>query len=294
MDKHRLTVPIIKNVFHCSDFSTGSDTAFLHALKAALVAKSKLTILHVADEMDGDWTEFPGVRRTLQRWGFLPKNSPRSAVPQLGIKVSKVVAQHKDPVKSVLAWLKRHPADLLVLATQQNKDRVFWMHKSVAKPVARRSHLMTLLIPKGVKGFVSDKDGAVSLKHILIPVASNPKPQPAIQAAARLVQRLNCRAGRFSILHVGEQGQMPTIRCPSVPGWKWTKITKQGNIPKIILQAVKEDKADLLVMTTAGRRGFLDALRGSHTEQVLSDVPCPLLTIPAGGWMASVLQNGSA
>jgi nucleotide-binding universal stress UspA family protein len=39
--------------------------------------------------------------------------------------------------------------------------------------------------------------------------------------------------------------------------------------------------ADLLIMTTAGHAGVLDALRGSTTEQVLRRVPCPLLAVPA-------------
>jgi len=34
------------------------------------------------------------------------------------------------------------------------------------------------------------------------------------------------------------------------------------------------------VMSTAGHEGFLDALRGSVTEQVLRHSPCPLLAVP--------------
>jgi nucleotide-binding universal stress UspA family protein len=34
-------------------------------------------------------------------------------------------------------------------------------------------------------------------------------------------------------------------------------------------------------MSTDGRNGFLDALRGSHSQRVLRRAPCPLLAIPA-------------
>ena len=37
---------------------------------------------------------------------------------------------------------------------------------------------------------------------------------------------------------------------------------------------------NLIVMCTDGRHGFLDALRGSHSERVLRRTPCPLLAIP--------------
>jgi nucleotide-binding universal stress UspA family protein len=293
MPKNSLPVPILQHVFHPSDFSEDSNTAFAHALKAALVAKATLTMLHVSPGRAEKWTEFPGVRQTLERWGLLPKNSPRSAVPELGINVRKAVTQDKDPVKAVLAFLAHKPSDLIVLATQQRKGHVQWLEQSVAKPVARKARLMTLFIPKGVDGFVSVKDGSVSLKNILIPVAPVPQGQPAIQAAVRIAQRLNCPAGRFIILYVGEEEEMPEVSCPELPGWRWTKMAKKGDITDVILQTAREMEADLIVMSTEGRNGFLDALRGSHTERVLQQSPCPLLAIPAGGWASSLLQEES-
>lgn len=280
---------ILQHVLHPSDFSPASETAFAHALKAALVAKAALTILHVSASGERDWTEFPGVRQTLERWGLLPKNSPKSAVPELGINVRKIIAKDKDPVKSVLAFLEHEPNDLIVLATHQDKGRVRWLENSVAQPVARKSRQMTLFIPAGVKGFVSFEDGSVSLKNILIPVAPVPSPQPAIHAAVRIAQRLNCPAGRFTLLHAGDEGGMPDVSCPDVPGWEWTKLARQGDITPVILETAHAMEADLIVMSTEGRDGFLDALRGSHSEQVLRQCACPLLAIPAQGWVASVL-----
>ena len=289
MSKTSLNVPVLQHVFHPSDFSAASETAFAHALKAALVAKATLTIFHVSPDRNENWTEFPGVRQTLERWGILPKDSPKSAVPELGIKVKKVVAQDKDPVKAVLGFLEHHPSDLIVLATQQDKGRVQWLENSVAKPVARKSRLMTLFIPTGVEGFVSLQDGSVSLKNILIPVAPVPTAQPAIQAAVRLAQRLNCPTGQFTILYVGDDNEMPEVSYPELPGWEWTKLSQQGDITQVILQTARGMEADLIVMSTEGRQGFLDALRGSNSEQVLRQCGCPLLAIPADSRVSSVL-----
>jgi len=152
---------------------------------------------------------------------------------------------------------------------------------------------MTLFIPKGVGGFVSAQDGSISLKRILIPVASTPPAQPAIQAAVRMAYRLNCASGVFTILHVGEEGDMPDVRFPEVSGWQWNKVTKQGDVVDAICQTALETKAGLIVMSTDGRNGFLDALRGSHSERVLRQCPCALLAIPAGGFIASVLEAES-
>ena len=210
-------------------------------------------------------------------------------MPKLGIKVKKVVAQDKDPVKSVLGFLEHQPSDLIVLATQQDKGQVLWLEKSVAKPVARESHQMTLFIPAGVEGFVSLTDGSVSLKNILIPVAPVPKAQPAIQAAVRIAQRLNCPTGQFTILYVGDDSEMPEVSCPELPGWEWTKISQRGDITQVILQTARGMEADLIVMSTEGRHGFLDTLRGSNSEQVLRQCACPLLAIPTNSRISPVL-----
>src|SRR6187455_2142885 len=82
---------MIGSVLHPTDFSEGSRIAFYHALRAALLSKSKLTLLNVSPEATASWSDFPGVRETLERWGLLPEGSPRSAVADLGIDVRKAI-----------------------------------------------------------------------------------------------------------------------------------------------------------------------------------------------------------
>jgi nucleotide-binding universal stress UspA family protein len=274
--------PIIGSVLHPTDFSEGSRIAFHHALKAALLAKAGLTLLNVSTDGTSEWTDFPGVRETLERWGLLPKGSPRSAVASLGIDASKVLARQNDPVEAVLSYLKKHPADLIVLATHQKEGRVRWLNRSVAEPVARKAAQMTLFIPGDCEGFVSAEDGSVSLRHVLIPIASTPRAQPALEAAAHLVKRLQCPQGAFMLLHVGQTGASPSVRCPLVPGWKWEKEVRTGEVIQTIVETARGINADLIVMSTDGRNGFLDGLRGSHSERVLRHGVTPLLTIPVG------------
>lgn len=270
----------IEHILHPTDFSEGSRVAFLHALKAALLAKAKLTLLHVAGSHEFEWSDFPGVREALERWGVIPAGSPRSAVPRLGIEVRKVVARERDPVREVLTYLARHPADLIVLATHQREGRARWLEPSVAEPIARRAAEMTLFIPGEQTGFVSAESGQPALSQILIPVAKSPRGQPAVDAAARLVASLGARQGVFTLLHVGAQGAMPALHCPQVPGWEWRRVTRDGEVIQAIIDNATQTRADLIVMVTDGRDGFLDALRGGHSERVLRLAPAPLLTLP--------------
>lgn len=276
-------VPGIDGILHPTDFTEGSRAAFHHALMLAFTAKTPLTLMHVSTDATSEWTDFPGVRQTLEKWGWLPKDSPRSALPQLGVDVRKVIARQDDPVQAVLHYLDRHPAGLVVLSTHQHEGRVRWLHQSVAEPVARQSGQMSLFIPGGLSGFVSAETGAVLLDHILIPIAAAPRPQPAIEAAARLAAGLKLPHGSFTILHVGEVDTMPVVHCPEVPGWDWKKvIVPHGDVIVGIVETASKMAAGLIVMATDGRHGFLDALRGSHSERVLRHAPAPLLTVPAG------------
>ncbi|HJX91288.1 MAG TPA: universal stress protein [Pyrinomonadaceae bacterium] len=273
---------IIQSVLHPTDFSEGSKVAFHHALKIALLAKSGLTLLNVTPDGTSEWSEFPGVRETLERWELLPKGSQRSAVGELGIDASKVFTQESDPVEAVLRYLKKHPADLIVLATNQHDGRARWLGKSVAEPVARKAWEMSLFIPGDSDGFVDARDGSVHLSKILIPVARSPRPQPAVEAAARLVEKFKCTAGTFVLMHVGDSRTMPTFRRPEVAGWEWKQELRTGEVIQSIVDAAKDLEADLIVMSTDGRNGFLDSLRGSHSERVLRHGAAPLLTIPVG------------
>src|ERR1051325_9708933 len=120
---------LIDSVLHPTDFSEASRVAFHHALKMALLAQSKLTLLHVSSGRTSEWSDFPGVRETLERWGVLPKGSLKSAVGEIGIKASKVMAEESEPVDAVMNYLKKHPADLIVLATSQRDGRTRWLGK---------------------------------------------------------------------------------------------------------------------------------------------------------------------
>jgi nucleotide-binding universal stress UspA family protein len=282
---------IIDTVLHPTDFSEGSLVAFYHALRAALLAKSRLTLLNVSPNGDSQIDDFPAVRGTLERWGLLPEGSPRSAVAQLGLRVEKIIAGRDDPVKTVLGFLHRQRVDLIVLATSEHRGRIRWLGKSVSQPIARTAWQMTLFIPANSHGFVSPEDGAVSLKRILIPIAKTPDPQPAVQAAARLVQQMKCPAGEFCLMHVGDKSSMPAVNCPPVEGWTWANEFRSGDVIQNIIGAARESSADLIVMTTDGRNEFLDSLRGSHSERVLSYGVAPLLTVPVGGLAATAHED---
>ena len=60
-------------------------------------------------------------------------------------------------------------------------------------------------------------------------------------------------------------------------------ILKSGDPRDIINETAKEIGADLIVMSTHGRRGVSRVLLGSVTELVVRSAPCPVLTVRLHG-----------
>jgi len=138
-----------------------------------------------------------------------------------------------------------------------------------------------LFIPHDVEGFVSSADGAITLRRILIPVDAVPRPQPAVEAAAVTALALGCDDVSFTLAHIGSAGDMPMVREGTRPGWTWEKVVRHGDVVEQLLDVAATRHSDLIVLTTAGHQGILDALRGSTTERILRGARCPVLAIPA-------------
>jgi nucleotide-binding universal stress UspA family protein len=285
-------LPFVKSVLHPTDLSEASGRAFAHALGIALVRQTKLTILHVGDKgrKDHPWTDFPGVRETLEQWGLLEQGSPRSAVyDELKIRVKKVSIGSSDPVGAILEFQHDKPSDLIVLATHGRDGVPRWIRGSVSEPVARHSKTMTLFVPQGTDGFVSARDGRFSMTSILVPIDHQPPPDAAIEFATRTAAAIGRDPVAISLLYVGDSSP-PELDLGDNPAWSWNRVNRSGDVVEQIVATATEVSANLIVMVTAGHDGILDALRGSTTERVLRHAPCPVLAVPQA-WIEKALAG---
>ena len=269
--------PPIKRIFHPTDLSAGSAVAFLHALRIALVTKATLTVFHVTGSDEVEWCDLPGVRSTLAKWGYVKDENDMEGLRELGLGVRKVIAEGRFPVRACMRYLKDHPTDLVVLATQQEKGRKGWFGNSDAEPIGRGSGEPTLFVPSDHTGFVDAATGKVNVHNILIPIAMDPHPEPALRGAMRVAEQLAGGEVVFTLLHVGQADTTPVLELPERMGWSWKHIVREGEVVDTIIEVAQMTKADLIVMTTKGHDGFLDALRGNTTERVLRSAPCPVV-----------------
>jgi len=274
-----MQTPFVDSVFHPSDFSAASENAFLHALALALVRMTEFTILHTSNSRE-DWRNFPAVRATLERWGVLQPGSTRSAVfEQLALRITKVSMKSHSPLAAMLKYLDSHPTDLIVLATEGRTGLPRWHQPSVAEHIAVRSRTKTLFVPGKARGFVSRENGTLSIRRILVPVDHRPSPLPALEYSARIARALPAPM-EIILVHVGDTIKIPIPALPEIGNCIWKQEYRRGNVVNELIRSAREHRVDLIAMTTAGHEGILDALRGSVTQQVLRQAPCPLLAIP--------------
>jgi nucleotide-binding universal stress UspA family protein len=277
MSQASQTVPFVKSIFHPSDFSKASELAFAHALAIALIRKTELVIMHAGRGNLDDWAQFPPVRKTLERWQVLAPGSPRSAVyEKLAVRITKVSARG-NPVKASIEHIEKQKPDLVVLATRGRHGLPVWLKPSIAQAIARRTDAMTLLVPRGCRGIVS-LDGVIRLRRILLPIDHQPDAQEAVIRAARAAEAFGDDAVEIQLLHVNG-GALPQLYCAESQACVWKELRREGDVVKTILDTAQG--VDLIVMATEGRQGFVDAIRGSVTEQVVRGAPCPVLVVPA-------------
>ena len=274
-----MTYRPLQSIVHPTDFSPAGLDAFAHALRLAVAARGHFYILHIGRETgEADWVEFPRVRETLAAWGMIAPGAPQSAVSsELGLRVEKAIIEADDPVRGVEAFVGGHQCDLLVLMTHARSTPQRWPgSRSRRRRPARQAHAPTLFLREAQRGFVDRETGTISLQTILLPIDGSIPYQDACRWVAAF-ERLVASSARVHPLHVGTS--TPT----NVSEFDGAIDVRKGPVVETIVSVADEIGADMVAMPTAGRQSLFDALRGSVTERVLREAPCPVLAVPVMG-----------
>jgi len=272
-----------RHILHPTDFTKESDIALAHALRLALVNKASLHLIHVGKDTDEEWDAFPSIREILQRWGMIAEHAPRSDVIALGIDIEKVIYAAGNVTDSIGEYCQHRPIDMIVMTTAGRDGIAAWLKPSKAERIAETVSALsipTLFVPTGRRGCVEFDSGKVSMDHVLVPVDHKPDSESAVERGLRAIAMFGGDQAKLTLLHVGSDSRFPKVSIPDGP-WQIERVARAGIAAAEILASAEEYRANLIIMLTEGRNGFLDILRGTTTAQVLRHAPCPLLAIPA-------------
>ncbi|MEQ1697473.1 MAG: universal stress protein [Hyphomicrobiaceae bacterium] len=267
---------MIRGIAHATDFSPQGTPAFLMALRLAVEWRCPLNLLHVKSPHAPDgWQSFPHVREALIKWGLLGQHAAAEDVAStLGIRVRKVEIRHRSPVDGIAEFMGTHACDLIVLATHGRQGLSHLVAGSIADGIAQQTQTASLLVGPAARSFVDDETGALRLRSVVVPIAATPSPVMALHTLGRLFGAMPIQA---HYIHVGERA----MALHDGANRPLAVATVSGPVAETILRVASDKHADMLVMPTVGRHGFVDALRGSTTEQLVAAAQCPVLAVPA-------------
>lgn len=242
-------------IAHASDL-TGDDTAaFLHA--AALTRDgARLITVHAGPEADAG----PAASELAARWG-------RPIAHEL-----RRVEREDDVSDSVIELLRRLRPDLVVVGTHARHGLAAWLRGSVAEAIARNLDAPVLVVPNHVRGFVNARTGDIDLRRVVVPAGNARDARLGLAAAHRLAAGAGTPA-ELAIVHVGPHD--PELDRLGVP-----VARADGALEDAILSTASRRDACLIVMATRGHDQVGDVVLGSHTERVIRDASCPVLSVP--------------
>lgn len=275
---------ITPKVLVTTDFSPASERAFYHALAIAARMRARLTLLHTGPESRRavPWDRFPGVRDTLAAWGLLAADAPRTAVAQqLGVEVTKMAIRDDSPRLGITDYLRRHPTDLLVMATEGRAGLRRLFHPSIADSVSYLTRSHTLMLPYAAAGLIDPATGLSRLRRVLCALDPERDPRAAL---AYLKQWLPALAGgaAFEVACL-ESAEAPlplhAMRGPSGDR-AWHTLPCTTHSTDTIIDAARDFGADLVVAHARKMLSPWARIRGNRNDRIMRELGLPLLCMP--------------
>lgn len=278
------TQQITPRILVSTDFSADSERAFYHALAFAVARQARLTLLHTGSESRDDvpWERFPGVRETLTAWGLLAEDAPRTAVlEQLNLGVAKMAMRDDDPRQGITDYLRKHPTDLLVMATKGRSGLARIFRSSVAETVTYQTNSHALLLPDQGEGFVDPASGEARLERILVVLDPYKDARPALAYLKLWLPALGGNAAEILLVHTAGQPAETDLLLSQTGDQQWREEIRKGTSADATVGAAETFQPDLVVMSTQGPLGLKARMHGSNAEKILRELHLPLLSIPS-------------
>jgi nucleotide-binding universal stress UspA family protein len=135
---------------------------------------------------------------------------------------------------------------------------------------------------------------ALPYRSILVPTDLSPASRRAFPLAALLARRFDARV---LALHIAPRPTgVPLLGIPELverqipseqalagflePGFSGVQVSARvelGSAWERIIGVAREERTDLIVMSSHGHDSVADTLLGSHTERVAAHAPCPVI-----------------
>jgi nucleotide-binding universal stress UspA family protein len=283
---------MFRRIAIATDFSETAMNAARYAIALARTFHAQVELVHawhVPVEMaDGLTLLDPSVITSSRRGA---EAQLATTAQKLGITTTALL--DGDPDVAVVAHAQQTRADLLVMGTRGRTGLAHVLLGSVAERMVRTSDVPVLTVPHDYR---IPADGVVAPKHLLVPVDLETASAEILETALALASATH---GRVCAVHAWEMpfyfaagselaAEAERKEKERFDGWVRSasrgnhahvdRVSRNGTPGDVIHEVAEEQRADLLVMATAGRTGIVRFLLGSVTERTLRSAHVPVLT----------------
>jgi nucleotide-binding universal stress UspA family protein len=290
-----------QNILVPIDFSEFSSSVLNYAIGLAEKFHSNLILLHAVVLFEDDVNEEQRLQE-YEEWvrkrekninAHMKKNELR--VNQKGISVDSVILRSISAADAILEYLNDHSCDLIIMGTHGRTGLKHIFLGSVAEKIVRLSPIPVLSVHRSVQDFrieniIAPIDFSIYSKNAAdyaISIAENFKAQVNfIHVIEKEIHPSFYASGVESIFQIDTGLQDRVIQ--NMQGFleeqlnsdiKPRFMVKEGRAHREIVEYAKEEKADLIVISTHGLTGLEYLLLGSTTEKVVRWASCPVLTL---------------
>jgi nucleotide-binding universal stress UspA family protein len=206
--------------------------------------------------------------------------------PGLAVRTRVAVG---DPVRRIRETAEEEGSALIAMATCGRSGPERWLLGSVAEEVVRHADRPVMLLNVPESGDVAS--APASIETIAVPLDGSERAAGILPLATTLARE---HGAEIAVIHVVPERPSAAVPPPSEPtpaeavvGDELEEIRQWGVAARLetvrgraapgVLEVVRKLKPDLVTMSTHGRSGLSRAFLGSVAEQVVRDVPCPVL-----------------
>ena len=272
----------IREVLFPTDLSPESDRAFEHARLLAERFLASLTLYHAVEVPDHRFAHW-AFAHDHEIWCHAEKQAReclQRRAESLQVTHRIIVERRISAHRALVELIRETEPDLTVLATHGREGLSHLLLGSVAEKVMQHAFRPVLCVRE------PDHGPALSYRRILVPTDLSSASRRAFPLAALFARTFESevltvhvrRASRHGATaeHVSERDVQKFME-PDFAEARITPRVLEGVVWDRIVATAREERIDLIVMSTHGHDSLADRIVGSSTERVVRHAPCPVL-----------------
>jgi nucleotide-binding universal stress UspA family protein len=281
----------LDTILFATDFSPSAETAQVYAQALASRYQSKLRLLHVVDLSAAFKSPDAGLSiDVFRRFGEASLTRMRSDLATQQIRVETILCEGIEPAMEILQAAQDQSINLLVIGTRGHKGLARLVLGSTAEELIHRAQCPILTIGPAVPAL----KGPVTFQKIVYATDFSPEAAKACVFALSFAQDFGAHLylchvlpnpdglDRMNDRELNERFLSTLKRLVPDVAKEWCEpecVLEHGFAADGILLLAKRLKADLIVLGTRRTSHWFDNFKTGVAFQVISDSPCPVLTI---------------